>query len=456
MTSEILSILMFGATFCFLLFGFPVAFTLAGVSILFALLASSLGLLSINFLALIPSKIFGTMTNELLVAVPLFIFMGLILEKSKIAEELLETLASLFGKLKGGLGYSVIIVGTLFAASTGIVGATVVTMGLLTLPTLLKWGYDKKLASGLICASGTLGQIIPPSIVLILLSDVLQGAYSQSQLMQGKIPSHPISTVDLFAGALIPGLVLVLSYCLWQLFLTFVKPQTCPAVLKFNTKKNTIGICKIILFPIILILAVLGSILAGIATPTEAASVGVCGSILLCYIKETFNIHMLKKSMIETMSISSMIFLILIGAKIFSLVFIGLEGREMISAFMEKIPGGTFGSIFFVMALIFLLGFFLDFIQIIYLIIPIVGPIILQMGVNPLWFGIMIAINLQTSFLTPPFGFALFYFRGVASDKIKTLDIYKGVVPFIIIQVIVLLLIAKFPELAIWLPNKIY
>ena len=456
MTSEILSILMFGATFCFLLFGFPVAFTLAGVSILFALLASSLGLLSINFLALIPSKIFGTMTNELLVAVPLFIFMGLILEKSKIAEELLETLAGLFGKLKGGLGYSVIIVGTLFAASTGIVGATVVTMGLLTLPTLLKWGYDKKLASGLICASGTLGQIIPPSIDLILLSDVLQGAYSQSQLMQGKIPSHPISTVDLFAGALVPGLILVLSYCLWQLFLTFVKPQTCPAVLKFNKKKNMIENCKIILFPIILILAVLGSILAGIATPTEAASVGVCGSILLCYIKETFNIHMLKKSMIETMSISSMIFLILIGAKIFSLVFIGLEGREMISAFMEKIPGGTFGSIFFVMALIFLLGFFLDFIQIIYLIIPIVGPIILQMDVNPLWFGIMIAINLQTSFLTPPFGFALFYFRGVASDKIKTLDIYKGVVPFIIIQVIVLLLIAKFPELAIWLPNKIY
>ena len=221
MTSEILSILMFGATFCFLLFGFPVAFTLAGVAILFALLASSLGLLSINFLALIPSKIFGTMTNELLVAVPLFIFMGMILEKSKIAEELLETLASLFGKLKGGLGYSVIIVGTLFAASTGIVGATVVTMGLLTLPTLLKWGYDKKLASGLICASGTLGQIIPPSIVLILLSDVLQGAYSQSQLMQGKIPSHPISTVDLFAGALVPGLILVLSYCLWQLFSCF-------------------------------------------------------------------------------------------------------------------------------------------------------------------------------------------------------------------------------------------
>ena len=456
MTTEILSILMFIITFCFLLFGFPVAFTLAGVSILFAFIASSFDLLSINFLALIPSKIFGTMTNELLVAVPLFVFMGLILEKSKIAEELLETLGSLFGRLKGGLGFSVIIVGTLFAATTGIVGATVVTMGLLALPTMLKWGYDKKLASGIICASGTLGQIIPPSIVLILLSDVLQGAYSQSQLLQGKIPSHPISTVDLFAGALIPGMVLVLFYCLWQLILTFVKPETCPAVLKLNRKKNMIENFKIILLPIILIVTVLGSILAGIATPTEAASVGACGSMILSCIKKSFSINVLKKSMIETMSISSMIFLILIGAKLFSLVFIGLDGREMISAFMEKIPGGVFGSMFFIMVLIFLLGFFLDFIQIIYLIIPIIGPIILQMNIDPLWFGIMIAINLQTSFLTPPFGFALFYFRGVATYKIKTLDIYKGVIPFIIIQIIVLLLIAKFPQLATWLPNKIY
>ena len=456
MTTEILSILMFIITFCFLLFGFPVAFTLAGVSILFAFIASSFDLLSINFLALIPSKIFGTMTNELLVAVPLFVFMGLILEKSKIAEELLETLGSLFGRLKGGLGFSVIIVGTLFAATTGIVGATVVTMGLLALPTMLKWGYDKKLASGIICASGTLGQIIPPSIVLILLSDVLQGAYSQSQLLQGKIPSHPISTVDLFAGALIPGMVLVLFYCLWQLILAFVKPEACPAVLKLNRKKNMIENFKIILLPIILIVTVLGSILAGIATPTEAASVGACGSMILSCIKKSFSINVLKKSMIETMSISSMIFLILIGAKLFSLVFIGLDGREMISAFMEKIPGGVFGSMFFIMVLIFLLGFFLDFIQIIYLIIPIIGPIILQMNIDPLWFGIMIAINLQTSFLTPPFGFALFYFRGVATYKIKTLDIYKGVIPFIIIQIIVLLLIAKFPQLATWLPNKIY
>ena len=284
----------------------------------------------------------------------------------------------------------------------------------------------------------------------------MQGAYSQSQLLQGKIPSHPISTVDLFAGALIPGMVLVLFYCLWQLILTFVKPEACPAVLKLNRKKNMIENFKIILLPIILIVTVLGSILAGIATPTEAASVGACGSMILSCIKKSFSINVLKKSMIETMSISSMIFLILIGAKLFSLVFIGLDGREMISAFMEKIPGGVFGSMFFIMVLIFLLGFFLDFIQIIYLIIPIIGPIILQMNIDPLWFGIMIAINLQTSFLTPPFGFALFYFRGVATYKIKTLDIYKGVIPFIIIQIIVLLLIAKFPQLATWLPNKIY
>ena len=456
MTAEVLSISMFIIAFCFLLFGFPVAFTLGGVAILFAFLASFLDLLSNNFLALIPSKIFGTMTNELLVAVPLFIFMGLILEKSKIAEELLETLANLFGKLRGGLGFSVIIVGTLLAASTGIVGATVVTMGLLTLPTMLKWGYDKDLASGLVCASGTLGQIIPPSIVLILLSDVLQGAYSQAQLLQGKIPSNPISTVDLFAGALIPGLTLVSFYILWQLFLTYFKPESCPPVLKSNVSKTFFENAIIIFLPIILIIAVLGSILVGVATPTEAASVGASGAILLSYIKKNFSLNILKQSMIKTMSISSMIFLILIGAKIFSLVFIGLEGREVINAFMEQIPGGSFGAMLFVMILIFFLGFFLDFIQIVFLIIPIIGPIVLQLNIDPLWFGIMIAINLQTSFLTPPFGFALFYFRGIAPIQIRTLDIYKGVIPFIIIQIIVLLLVAKFPAFATWLPNKIF
>ena len=456
MTIEILSISMFLTTFLFLLFGFPVAFTLAGSSILFALFGSYLNFLSTDFLALIPSKIFGTMTNELLVAVPLFVLMGLILEKSKIAEELLETIASLFGKIKGGLGFTVIIVGTLLAASTGIVGATVVTMSLLTLPTMLKWGYDKKFASGLICASGTLGQIIPPSIVLILLSDVLQGAYSQSQLLKGNIPSNPISTIDLFAGAIFPGIILVAMYCVWQIILNYINPQNI--IIPFNNQKkiNFFNAIKIIFFPIFLIILVLGSILLGIATPTEAASLGAIGSILIGLIKRNFNLIKLKEAILHTTKISSMIFLILISAKIFSLVFIGLEGRELLSSFIEKIPGGSFGAMVFIMFLIFFLGFFLDFIQIIFTIIPIIGPIILQMDINPLWFGIMIAINLQTSFLTPPFGFALFYFRGVAPNSIKTIDIYKGVIPFVTIQLLVLLLIAKFPQIALWLPDKLY
>ena len=456
MTIEILSISMFLVTFLFLLFGFPVAFTLAGSSILFALYGSYLNFLSTDFLALIPSKIFGTMTNELLVAVPLFVLMGLVLEKSKIAEELLETIAGMFGKIKGGLGFTVIIVGTLLAASTGIVGATVVAMTLLTLPTMLKWGYDKKFASGLICASGTLGQIIPPSIVLILLSDVLQGAYSQSQLLKGNIPSNPISTIDLFAGAIFPGIILVMMYCLWQIILNYINPQNISIKLENKKRIKFFEAINIIFFPIFLIILVLGSILFGVATPTEAASLGAIGSILIGLIKKNFDLAKLKEAILQTTKISSMIFLILISAKIFSLVFIGLEGREILSSFLEKIPGGSFGAMIFIMILIFFLGFFLDFIQIIFTIIPIIGPIILQMDINPLWFGIMIAVNLQTSFLTPPFGFALFYFRGVAPNSIKTIDIYKGVIPFVVIQLFVLLLIAKFPQIALWLPNKLY
>ena len=456
MTAQILSICMFLTTFLFLLFGFPVAFTLAGTAILFALSASFFNFLSPDFLALIPSKIFGTMTNELLVAVPLFIFMGLILEKSKIAEELLETIANLFGKFRGGLGFTVIIVGALLAASTGIVGATVVTMGVLTLPTMLKWGYDKKLASGLICASGTLGQIIPPSIVLILLSDVLQGAYSQSQLLQGKIPSNPISTIDLFAGAILPGILLVILYCLWQLVIVYIKPQYSPPLFNNRKKISIKKILSVIFLPVFLIIFVLGSILMGIATPTEAASFGAIGAIFLSFIKNQFSIKVLNAAILDTTKISSMIFLILISAKIFSLVFIGLEGREILTSFINQIPGGTIGAMLFVMFLVFFLGFFLDFIQIVFTIIPIIGPILLQMDINPLWFGIMIAVNLQTSFLTPPFGFALFYFRGIAPNSIKTIDIYKGVLPFVLIQIIVLLLIATFPQLALWLPGKLY
>ena len=456
MTIQILSICMFATTFLFLLFGFPVAFTLAGTAIIFSMIATILGFLSADFLALIPSKIFGTMTNELLVAVPLFIFMGLILEKSKIAEELLETIASLFGNLRGGLGFTVIIVGALLAASTGIVGATVVTMGLLTLPTMLKWGYDKKLASGLICASGTLGQIIPPSIVLILLSDVLQGAYSQSQLLQGKIPSNPISTIDLFAGAIFPGILLVSLYCLWQFIIIYFKPEYSPPIIIKKRKNTLTKTLSIIFLPIILIIFVLGSILLGIATPTEAASFGAVGAMLLSILKNSFSLKVLKTAVFDTAKISSMIFLILISAKIFSLVFIGLEGREILTSFIKQIPGGSVGAMLFLMILIFFLGFFLDFIQIVFTIVPIIGPILLQMDINPLWFGIMIAVNLQTSFLTPPFGFALFYFRGIAPVSIKTSDIYMGVFPFVVIQIIALLLIATFPELALWLPEKLY
>ena len=456
MTVQVLSILMFATTFVFLLFGFPVAFTLAGVSILFALIASNLGFLSPDFLALIPSKIFGTMTNELLVAVPLFIFMGLILEKSKIAEELLETIANLFGKFKGGLGFTVIIVGALLGASTGIVGATVVTMGLLTLPTMIKWGYDKKLASGLICASGTLGQIIPPSIVLILLSDVIQGAYSQSQLLQGKIPSNPISTIDLFAGAIVPGLLLVFLYCIWQLLIVYFRPNYSASLISSNKKINFKKFLSVIILPISLIFFVLGSILAGVATPTEAASFGAMGAIFLTILKKSFSFKNLFIAMLDTTKITSMIFLILISATIFSLVFIGLEGREILTSFIHELPGGPIGAMLFLMILIFFLGFFLDFIQIIFTIIPIVGPIILQMDINPLWFAIMIAVYLQTSFLTPPFGFALFYFRGIAPKSIKTIDIYKGVIPFVMIQIFVLLLIARFPQIALWLPDKLY
>ena len=429
---------------------------MAGTAILFSMIATNFGFLSADFLALIPSKIFGTMTNELLVAVPLFIFMGLILEKSKIAEELLETVANLFGNLRGGLGFTVIIVGALLAASTGFVGATVVTMGLLTLPTMLKWGYDKKLASGLICASGTLGQIIPHSIVLILLSDVLQGAYSKSQLLQGKIPSNPISTIDLFAGAILPGILLVTLYCLWQLIIIYFKPEYCPPIIIKKSKNTLTKTLSIIYLPIILIIFVLGSILLGIATPTEAASFGAVGAMLLSIIKNSFSLKVLKQAVFETAKISSMIFLILISATIFSLVFIGLEGREVLTSFIKQLPGGAAGAMLFLMILIFFLGFFLDFIQIVFTIVPIIGPILLQMDINPLWFGIMIAVNLQTSFLTPPFGFALFYFRGIAPVSIKTSDIYMGVFPFVIIQIIALLLIAKFPELALWLPEKLY
>lgn len=453
MTSEILSILMFGATFCFLLFGFPVAFTLAGVAILFALLASSLGLLSINFLALIPSKIFGTMTNELLVAVPLFIFMGLILEKSKIAEELLETLASLFGKLKGGLGYSVIIVGTLFAASTGIVGATVVTMGLLTLPTLLKWGYDKKLASGLICASGTLGQIIPPSLVLILLADVLSSAYQQAQLNAGIFAPETVTISDLFAGAIIPGLLLPIIYIL------YIKFQKIECSEEYSNDEyiqtENFSLYKYFIPPILLILIVLGSIIFGIATPSEASALGATGAFFLALSQKRISKIIIHTTAKETIKLTSMVFMILIGATFFSLVFRGLEGEAFIHNFLLVDADNKNFSLIIVLLLMFFLGFILDFIEIIFIIIPLFGPALFSLGFEPIWIGILIAMVLQTSFLTPPFGFALFYLRGVAPKNIPTFEIYKGVYPFVMIQILVIVIIFLYPEIVTFLPNKL-
>jgi len=391
------------------------------------------------------------------VAVPLFVFMGVTLERAKIAEELLETLSSLFGNLRGGLGISVTLVGMLLAASTGIVGATVVTMGLLSLPTMLKRGYSPSISAGTICASGTLGQIIPPSIVLVMLGDVMTTAYQQAQLEMGIYSPKTVSVGDLFAGALIPGLLLVLLYILYILGTAFFRPSVMPA--HSDDSNDGISIAQILralLPPLVLILAVLGSILAGLATPTEAAGVGGMGALLLALARREMDITRLREVMQSTLKISSMVFLILIGASIFSLVFRGYGGDDGVRAILNSLPGGVVGAVIVVMFVMFLLGFVLDFIEITFVVVPIVGPVLLAMGLDPVWLGIMIAINLQTSFLTPPFGFALFYLRGVAPPAVTTAAIYRGAMPFVAIQVLTLLLLALFPDIVTWLPARIY
>jgi len=454
---EFLSLVLFAVVFLVLLSGYPVAFALAGTSLLFAGLGFAIGEFDSAFLEAIPNRIFGVMTNDVLIAVPLFVFMGVMLERAKIAENLLESMALLFGPLRGGLGIAVILVGMLLAASTGIVGATVVTMGLLALPVMMKNGYDPKLATGAICASGTLGQIIPPSIVLVLLGDVISSAYQQSQLDQGIFSPETVSVGDLFVGALIPGLLLVGLYLAYMLFTAWRNPESAPAIV---SDSNTQGLWKKVVFslipPIALIGAVLGSILTGIATPTEAASIGAVGAILLALMNGQFSLSTLKSSLNSTVITTSMIFMILIGALIFSLVFKGFGGDDLIRDWMSDLPGGVFTAMLIVMVVMFLLGFFLDFIEITFVVVPIVAPILLSMGLDPIWLGVMIAINLQTSFLTPPFGFALSSLRGVASNNIATLNIYKGVMPFITIQLFALILIAYWPELATWLPSVIY
>ena len=454
---EWMALLLFAAVIIALLAGFPVAFTLGGTALLFAAIGAVTGIFNEALLSSLPNRVFGIMGNETLVAVPLFVFMGVTLERARIAEELLDTLSRVFGSLRGGLGISVTLVGMLLAASTGIVGATVVTMGLLSLPTMLRRGYSAEVATGTICASGTLGQIIPPSIILVMLGDVMSSAYQQAQVASGVFSPKTVSVGDLFAGALIPGLLLVVLYVLYLLGAAFFKPALMPAYQR--SEEDTVSFLQILralLPPLLLIFAVLGSILAGLATPTEAAGVGGMGALLLALLRREIGLSRLRDIMQATLKISSMVFLILIGASVFSLVFRGFGGDDGVHAILESLPGGVVGAVILVMLVMFLLGFVLDFIEITFVVVPIVGPVLLAMGLDPVWLGVMIAINLQTSFLTPPFGFALFYLRGVAPPSVTTQQIYRGVIPFVAIQLGALLLLALFPGLVTWLPGQIY
>ncbi len=455
---EWMALWLFLAVFIMLLSGYPVAFTLAGTALLFAGIGTYFDVFDSAFLDALPNRLFGIMMNPTLVAVPLFVFMGVMLERSRIAENLLDTMAKLFGGLRGGIGISVILVGMLMAASTGIVGATVVTMGLLSLPTMLKRNYDPRIATGTICASGTLGQIIPPSIILILLGDVLSSAYQQAQLDMGIFSPEPLSVGDLFIGAIIPGLLLVFLYIVFLVLVAVFKGHTMPAIPseeRDDAAQLKKQVLKELLPPLALILIVLGSIIAGVATPTEAAAVGAVGALVLSVMRGQFNLQVLREVMRSTTRVSSMVFMIFIGASVFSLVFAGFEGDELVQSLLSDLPGGVFGALFLVMLVMFLLGFVLDFIEITFVVVPIVAPILLAMGVDPIWLGIMIAINLQTSFLTPPFGFALFYLRGVAPAQIRTMDIYRGVIPFIMLQLIALAMLAYWPAIATWLPAQL-
>ncbi|HEX5079453.1 MAG TPA: TRAP transporter large permease subunit [Geminicoccaceae bacterium] len=518
--AEFLDLLMFVGLCGLILLGFPVAFTLAGTALIFAGLGWSLGAFDASFFGFFPNRIYGVMTNEVLIAVPLFVFMGVMLERSKVAEELLDAMGQLFGELRGGLGISVSVVGALLAASTGIVGATVVTMGLLSLPTMLRRGYDPALACGSICAAGTLGQIIPPSIVLVVLGDQISNAHQEAQRMLGNWAPEPVSVGDLFAGAMIPGLALVGLYILYQIGVALVRPASSPPV---PPEEAPAGgklrrLLRALVAPIVLIVAVLGSILAGVATPTEAAGVGSIGATLLAgqrfrpdrpvpilaaftglvglilltsnldlriarsaipagdligiglagicclalgwgllaALARTYRDGTLIEVVRATTRISSMVFVIVIGAQMFSLVFRGFGGDDMVHDFLTGLPGGALGAMIVVMALMFVLGFFLEFIEITFVVVPVVGPVLLQLGLDPIWLGVMIAVNLQTSFLTPPFGFALFYLRGVAPPQVTTLQIYRGVVPFVAMQLLMLVILALFPGMATWLPRAVF
>ena len=446
-----LALAMFVVVCGILLLGFPVALTLGGTALGFAALGIVMGHFDASYLTALTGRIFGTMSNETLVAVPLFILMGVVLERAKIAEDLLANLAGMFGARPGGLGLAVIIVGALLAASTGIVGATVVTMGVLALPTMLRAGYQPQLAAGTICATGTLGQIIPPSIALVLLGDTMSSAYQQAQLKMNIVNTQTVSVGDLFVGAIVPGIVLVFLYLAYVLIRATVQPSSAPPA---TVEETDIGsVITAVLPPLGLIGLVLGSILVGAATPTEAAGVGAVGALLLALSRGALSLPVLQDISQSTLFTTSMVFLILIGAALFSLVFRGFGGDTMIESFFDALGGGPHTALLVVMLVMFLLGFILDFIEITFVVVPVVGPILLTMGFDPVWLGIMIAVNLQTSFLTPPFGFALFYLRGVAPDTVSTGAIYSGVLPFVFIQLLLLVLMWWWPNLVLWLPG---
>jgi len=422
---------MFVSLIVLLMLGYPVAFTLGAIAFLFGGI-----FLGFDFFKLLPLNIWGVMTNFTLIAVPLFIFMGVILDKSGLAEDLLETMGLLFGRLRGGLALSVVFVGALLAATTGVVGATVVTMGIIALPTMLKHGYSPQLASGTIAAAGTLGQIIPPSIILILLGDIM---------------GVPVGR--LFIGAVMPGILLVLLFCLYIAMLAWLKPQVAPALNSDKSEKLMRRVLFSLLPPLSLVVAVLGSIFFGIASPTESAAVGALGAIILAIMHNKLSMKNLRASMQLTTRLTSMVFLILVGATAFGLVFRGMGGDTLMLDIMTNLPGGKWGFLIVSMLLIFLLGFFLDFLQICFIVVPILTPIAKYLQIDPLWFAVLIAVNLQTSFLTPPFGFSLFYLKAVAPVQVRIEHIYKGIVPFVSLQLIGLILLVLFPAIILWLPN---
>lgn len=437
--TEILPFLMFAALGFFIMLGYPVAFTLGGLSIVFGLLGFGL-----DFFTLLPMRIWGRMTSFTLVAVPLFIFMGVFLDRSGLAEDLLDTMAVLFGRIRGGVATSVVVVGALLAASTGIMGATVVTMGVISLPLMLKRGYQHELSTGTICASSTLGQIIPPSIALVILGDIMG-----------------VSVGELFMGAVIPGVVLVMLYIAFILVYSLIRPKVAPGLSQAEMDQvNVQMLCgrviKSLLPPASLILAVLGSIFFGVASPTEAAAVGAAGAMVLTIVRRRMSLSALKDVMQATTGFTSMAFLILIGATSFGLVFRGLGGDLVLKSFLINLGGDSWGVLVLIMLVLFLLGFFLDFIEITFIVIPVIAPVAVDLGIDPLWLCILIAINFQTSFLTPPFGFALFYLKGVCPPEVTTGEIYRGIIPFVIIQLIGLCMVIALPELATWLPATLF